>query len=100
MNSQSAYLNRGLHNLSQVENLDLPEERIFIDHVLFQFYWNQIRVKRRQDLSLEVKRNLFLAAASRFLEDDDTILALDNQQLYNDLLATNNSVKAGLKVGF
>ena len=60
---------------------------------------------------MDRKRALFLAAANRYLlgdigggangvmdMDEDLTIALDNQQLYNDLLATTNSVRAGLRV--
>ena len=77
----------------------------------FQYYWNHVRVKRKTDLTVDRKRALFVAAANRYLlgdigggangvmdMDEDLTIALDNQQLYNDLLATTNSVRAGLRV--
>ena len=86
------------------------ESKMFI-YFQFQYYWNHVRVKRKTDLNVDRKRALFLAAATRYLlgdigggangvmdMDEDLTIALDNQQLYNDLLATANSVRAGLRV--
>ena len=49
--------------------------------------------------SIEQQRRIFAYICSYFLSEDSTnILALDNQALFNDLLATQAAIQADLKV--
>jgi len=76
----------------------LSDEIIALKFLVFtQPLKNQYSKKKTFGASVKDRRRLFSTVCHYFLSEESSI-SLDNESLFNDLLATYNSIKAGLQV--
>jgi len=77
---------------------DLEEEETALKFLIFtQPLQNQFSKRKTFGKSDQDRRRLFSTVCHYFLSEN-VCISLDNEALFNDLMATLNSIKAGLKV--